>query len=306
MKRIRIVAAILTHNRIKLLKRCLNSIKNQERKCDEVLVINNGSSDGTETYLSSSKILHINNENSGSALGWYTAIEYAKKNKYDLIWLMDDDGYADSKALGNLIEKYEITRDSCISSIVLQEENKNILVFPIPILNDKNFPIIFRLKRKYKTLKECEYISQDNLIPFAHLFNGSLINLKYVNKVGGIDLRYFHHGVELDYLYRLFQSGKVSTCCKAFHYHPNTELRKINMLWIYYYLKNTLIINSKYLDYVLIRNSFTIFLCLIRIIKRNGLKYFFYDFIFSNKIIFFWLAMIKGFKKKLGKDELKL
>ena len=78
------------------------------------------------------------------------------------------------------------------------------------------------------------------------------------------------------------------------------------MLWIYYYLKNTLIINSKYLDYVLIRNSFTIFLCLIRIIKRNGLKYFFYDFIFSNKIIFFQLAMIKGFKKKLGKDEIKL
>ena len=61
MKKLRIVAAILTHNRIKLLKRCLNSIKNQERKCDEVLVINNGSSDGTETYLSSSKILHINN-----------------------------------------------------------------------------------------------------------------------------------------------------------------------------------------------------------------------------------------------------
>ena len=149
-------------------------------------------------------------------------------------------------------------------------------------------------------------ISQDNLIPFAHLFNGSLINLKFVNKIGGIDLRYFHHGVELDYLYRLFQSGKVSTCCNAFHYHPNTELRKINMLWVYYYLKNTLIINSKYLDCVLIRNSFTIFFCLIRIIKRNGLKYFFYDFLFSNKIIFFWLAMIKGFKKKLGKDEMKL
>ena len=68
MKRIRIVAAILTHNRIKLLKRCLNSIKYQERKCDEVLVINNGSTDDTERYLSRSKILHINNKLSNKYL----------------------------------------------------------------------------------------------------------------------------------------------------------------------------------------------------------------------------------------------
>ena len=138
------------------------------------------------------------------------------------------------------------------------------------------------------------------------MFNGSLINVKLINKIGNVNVKYYHHGNELDYLYRLFKNGKVFTCCNALHFHPNTDRRKISMLWIYYYVKNSLIINSKYLDNTFIRNIGVILICLVRIIKRNGWKYFIVDFLFSKNIYYFFLAIFKGLNNKIGEDKINL
>ena len=50
------VAVIVTHNRCRLLERCINHVKEQTSKPDEILVINNGSTDGTEDLLINLKI----------------------------------------------------------------------------------------------------------------------------------------------------------------------------------------------------------------------------------------------------------
>ena len=152
---LKVLAGIVTYNRVKLLERCLNSLNMQKRKCEEIIVINNGSTDGTSDYLSKNKIKYIINENTGSALGWFKAIEYAVNNEFDLIWLMDDDGYPDQNALLNLINKFEISQFACLSSIVLEENNNRKLVFPIAKLKKNKMPIIFSIQRKYKSTSYC-------------------------------------------------------------------------------------------------------------------------------------------------------
>jgi rhamnopyranosyl-N-acetylglucosaminyl-diphospho-decaprenol beta-1,3/1,4-galactofuranosyltransferase len=48
----KIIAVIVTFNRLSLLKKCISAVTQQSRKPDEIIVINNGSTDGTESWLS--------------------------------------------------------------------------------------------------------------------------------------------------------------------------------------------------------------------------------------------------------------
>ena len=118
MNKLKTVAIIVTHNRSKLLKRCLINLKKQSKKVDKILVIDNGSTDNTQEVLSELKIDSIKQANLGSAGGWNTGLKYALKYNFDAAWLMDDDGYPDKKAYQIL--KNSFTKNmSCISSFVV-------------------------------------------------------------------------------------------------------------------------------------------------------------------------------------------
>ena len=177
-----VLALVVTYNRLNYLKRCLDFLENQDRKINQILVVNNDSNDVTQHYLEAKKnIKVIKQENLGSAGGWHTRIEYALKNNFDYIWMMDDDGYPDKSSLKNLVNSFT-NAHSCISSVVLNENYKNLLVFPIPKLNKYKNPVIFSLLRKYNKLS----IFKKNSIEFynyANLFNGSLISINSIKKL---------------------------------------------------------------------------------------------------------------------------
>jgi rhamnopyranosyl-N-acetylglucosaminyl-diphospho-decaprenol beta-1,3/1,4-galactofuranosyltransferase len=295
----RILVGVVTFNRCELLKRCINYINNQKKEFDELIVVDNGSTDDTINYLTNNDINHIRNPISGSAKGWFTIIEYAIKNEYDLVWLMDDDGYPEKNALLHLINNFDYKKDSCLSSIVVNENSHNDLVFPIPITDSDQKPIFQIINKKYSTVIECKKKSINSLITFVHLFNGALININKVKKIGNINLNLYHHGSEIDYYYRLSREGNMFTCCEALHYHPDINKRSINNLWIYYYLMNSLLVNKKYLNFYLLRNLKVIFATLIRIYQRNGLKYLFFNFFFNKNIFIFFKAIFKGIFNKI-------
>lgn len=295
----RVLVGVVTYNRYELLKRCIKYIYNQKYKFYELLVVDNGSSDETINYLKNNSIHHIKNKKSGSAKGWHTIIDYAIKNQYDLVWLMDDDGYPDNNALLNLINKFDYNNYSCLSSLVVRENSHNDLVFPIP-KTDKDQKPIFQIKNnKYNTVKECKKYSNNGLINFVHLFNGALINLNTVKKIGNINLSLYHHGSEIDYYYRLSEMGNMFTCCDALHFHPDINKRSISNLWIYYYLMNSMLVNKKYLNFYFLRNIKVIIATLIRIYERNGLKYFFFKFFLNKNIFIFFKAIFKGIFNKI-------
>ena len=59
MNKLKTVAIIVTHNRSKLLKRCLLKLKKQTEKVDNILVVNNGSTDNTQSILKELEIEYI-------------------------------------------------------------------------------------------------------------------------------------------------------------------------------------------------------------------------------------------------------
>ena len=63
------VAIIVTYNRSMLLARCIRYINNQTITPDEIVVINNGSTDNTVTMLNEMGIKTITQKNLGSAGG---------------------------------------------------------------------------------------------------------------------------------------------------------------------------------------------------------------------------------------------
>ena len=100
----KISVVIVTFNRIECLKRVLDSVRNQTVKVDPVIVVNNGSTDGTREWLEEQEGIYvIHQDNVGGSGGFYRGIQEALKFKNEWIWCMDDDVYPHSDCLENLL-----------------------------------------------------------------------------------------------------------------------------------------------------------------------------------------------------------
>lgn len=98
---------VVTYNRLTLLKQLLNSIDEMHPAPAHVVVINNASTDTTQTVLEewraddhgfSTDVAHLP-ENTGGAGGFRTGVQRALQANVDWVWLMDDDVVIEPKAL---------------------------------------------------------------------------------------------------------------------------------------------------------------------------------------------------------------
>jgi GT2 family glycosyltransferase len=265
----RILAVVVTYNRCELLARCVRALRGQTRPPEEIVVVNNGSTDDTEAMLREQGVRLITQENVGSAGGWHRGIRCALEEGFDAVWLMDDDGYPEESALQQL-DAALTPGTACVSCAVVCEDNHERLVFPLPRLNARGLPLLFAARRKCATLGEAAAESGGALYPFAHFFNGALIAAPALRAIGNVDREFFIFGEELDYLYRLRHGGAVHTLLTARQIHPDVAGRPLTDMKIYYYIKNTLILNRRYFDWVPLRNLLTIAAALMRTGRRNG------------------------------------
>lgn len=296
----RILAAVVTHNRCTLLQRCLDHIDAQSRKPDGVLVVNNASTDGTVSMLSSRGTPFVTQENLGSAGGWQRCIQYALDEGFDAVWLMDDDGYPDAHALGAL-ELAMVPGVVCASSVVVKEDAPDEFVFPFPVLNAKGLPVIFRNPRKLHHLAELEAASMDGSYPFAHFFNGALIDIAAVRQVGNVDSAFFMFGDEVDYFFRLRAAGKVCSVLSARHMHPDVSKRPYTPTKVYYYLKNTLVLNRRYFDWPWVRHGLAVVAVLVRTGQRNGWGVAL-SYVAGKSAPAFYSAIGRGLAGQVGRD----
>ena len=127
-----VAAVVVTYNRIKLLKECIQSIRTQTRMPEEVIVVNNNSTDGTLEWLNEQKDLTvITQQNLGGAGGFHTGIKTAYEKGYDWVWCMDDDGLPEINALKNLLDNNHTSQIR--GPIVIDKINHERLAFQIPI-----------------------------------------------------------------------------------------------------------------------------------------------------------------------------
>jgi GT2 family glycosyltransferase len=103
-----IIAVVVTYNRVSLLREVLASLEGQSGGLDEIIVVDNASTDGTAQFLTGWQGPRRTNirqtDNTGGAGGFKTGIKSAFDRKADWIWCMDDDCVPRDDALERLLE----------------------------------------------------------------------------------------------------------------------------------------------------------------------------------------------------------
>ena len=105
-----VCAVVVTYNRKALLAECLDAVLAQSHPVARVIVLDNGSTDGTGAllrdrgYLDCRGIEHVElGENRGGAGGFAEGLRLARQREADWVWLMDDDAEPRPDALERLL-----------------------------------------------------------------------------------------------------------------------------------------------------------------------------------------------------------
>lgn len=110
MAKQQVIAVIVAYNRADLLVECLAALAAQTRKLDQVLVVDNASSDNSlaiaQAHPVVTKVLPLAH-NTGGAGGFTAGIAYALSemgaSDHDWLWIMDDDTVPTVSALEKLL-----------------------------------------------------------------------------------------------------------------------------------------------------------------------------------------------------------
>ena len=232
-----IAAVVVTYNRKNLLQRCIDSILIQSRVPDTIIVIDNGSTDGTEEMVKSESLKnpvlkYINlKANLGGGGGFHYGARIAFEAGYDWVWLMDDDCCATDECLEKLVEGVTNTKD-VYSPIILSIEDRKTVLWGI---------------------KAACYTGNTEVGTLP--FNGFLIHKNSLNEIGLPEKNFFIYGDDTEFNMRAKSNGKkVILVTNSVMYHPYKNVVKglkiykmfLNKLWTYYKLRNAIIIYKRY------------------------------------------------------------
>src|SRR5690349_1565186 len=107
-------ALVITWNRKDLLTECVGAILGQTHPIDRLLIVDNGSTDGTRDhleecgYLNHPKVEYFRFEvNGGPAFGFNFGFQQAVRGSHNWLWVMDDDVIPRSDALERLLTAFD-------------------------------------------------------------------------------------------------------------------------------------------------------------------------------------------------------
>ncbi len=241
-----ITAVVVTFNRLELLRRNIACLR-LNSPLSNIIVVNNGSTDGTEQWLDTqTDITVINQENVGGAGGFHTGIDYAYRSGADWIWCMDDDVFPRPECLENLLKE--------------AGDNRLGILAPRRIMNGKIYTNDFcryNLTNPFvsmygKKLSRMEVKSPIEIMGTA--FEGPFIRRDVVEKIGLPNRELFIFCDDTDYCLRTIQAGyKIlyvpSALMDKQHFFSEdnwTERNKKKKWKRFYQIRNSTYLNKRY------------------------------------------------------------
>ena len=210
----KICAIVVTYNRLTLLKDCIKALLNQTYPINEIIVVNNDSTDGTKEWLdeNSAQLKVIHQDNLGGAGGFYTGVKYAYNQNYDWMWLMDDDVEPSQDCLENLL-KYD-REDVGILQPIRKFENKNV------IFECRYLDLINARKELHQNFIDEKEIGTTPIDIKTVPFEGPLVKREVIDKIGLPNKDFFIFYDDTDFSYR------TSLISKTIKLIPNAVLLK--------------------------------------------------------------------------------
>ncbi len=222
---------IVTFNRLNLLKECISCVENQLIKFDNVVIVDNKSTDGTTEYLKKyTDKYHIifEDSNGGGAKGFKDGVEYIHKNlKTDWVLLIDDDAMLSANYLYE-IDKFAKTNPNykALSGSVITEGVVDV-THRKRVESSKYFNLI------PVDIKEYDKASFDyDLSSFCGLF----FQTSLITKIGFPKEEYFIWFDDTEYSLRIGQETKIANVNSAQLNHK-TKINKGSVIlnWRGYY-----------------------------------------------------------------------
>lgn len=199
-----ITAIIVTFNRLELFKQVLERVQYQTMKVGRIIIVNNGSSDGTTEWLANqTNITIINQENVGSSGGQYAGIKTAYDLGAEWIWTMDDDVAPRLNCLEEFIANIENDKSIVGAKKIVVQDN-SVPQCDTMKLNLTN-PIISIWKELIPNEKLAE--TKGAVKVEALTFECVMFNRLLVEKVGLPAFNFFIYGDDTEYFIRAFKNG---------------------------------------------------------------------------------------------------
>lgn len=195
----KITAVVVTFNRLELLKQGIECLRKQQ-KLTGIIVVNNGSTDGTREWLDAQPgLLVVHQDNVGGSGGFYTGIERAYSEGADWIWCMDDDVFP---------------RPDCLDRLLAYTDRPEVgILSPRRLLEGKVFTHEFRhfnFTNPIGSLHGCklakQQVNQATEIVGAD-FEGPFISRRVVEKIGLPNRELFIFCDDTDYCLRAHLAG---------------------------------------------------------------------------------------------------
>lgn len=198
-------AVIVTYNRAQKLKKCLTSVLEQKQPCDHIIIVNNASTDETESVIEgfaqkNPQITTITlTENGGGAGGFYTGIKKAYALGADYVWIMDDDCYPEDDALKELMRAYDyfaaqnLEKPRFAASHVLWSDHCFSNANPLSPRND--WSRHYSKENPYALLKAASFVSV-------------LIPMEFIKQYGLPIKEYFIWFDDVEFTQRLSERGR--------------------------------------------------------------------------------------------------
>lgn len=171
----RIIGQITTFNSEGVLDRSLGALLEQTRPLDEILIVDNASTDDTLRRKFPSQVTVVSHsENRGISGAVVTGFRYALEHAYDWIWLLDSDSAPQPDALERLLElKDSFAPDARISFLACVA---------------LNYPDLAPLPGARFTNSGAEVASPVNNQPYypcdVTIWSGSLYRLATIREIG--------------------------------------------------------------------------------------------------------------------------
>ena len=214
-----IAAIIVTHNRLALLKECIDSIRQQTFPDFQIIVVNNASTDGTHEWLSNqSDIITISQDNLGGAGGFFTGIKYAAENQYEYCWLMDDDVECKKNALEELYKAHHTTSNIGFVCSHVHGIDGNEMNTPTPDMSADNnsYPETFK------------YIDNQMVKVESATFVSILFQPKLTFEIGLPYKEYFIWGDDTEYTRRISEKHPSYIVGSSLVIHKRAQQSALN------------------------------------------------------------------------------
>jgi GT2 family glycosyltransferase len=225
-----IAAVIVTYNRLELLKECMEAFFNQTRRPNELIVVNNASTDGTDEFLrewvashniSDMEIIVVSMEkNEGGSGGFYAGTKKALEIGADWVWVSDDD------AETHICEISDIDQISAICAQV-QTGGK-------PATSNRGIRKMGPLKMEIMHVPKSEYLwTSFECNHFSYV--GVFMQAIFLREVGLIHPEYFIWRDDVEHSWRLSSVGKIICYPDMIVNHKIQQMDYQGISWKTYY-----------------------------------------------------------------------